>query len=78
MAHEVRNNYCWSCKYFGPDDDTQTPQVGHCYRRAPTRNAYDTQTTAGNMDMFAKILDARIVQCGEYVRMEGTIPDVPA
>jgi hypothetical protein len=42
------------------------------------RAAYDTQTTAGDMDMFAKILDARIVQCGEYVRMEGTIPDVPA
>lgn len=75
MAHEARANYCWSCKYFGPDTDATT--AGHCYRRAPTRNAYLTQDTAGDMDMFAKIVDGTLIQCGEYVRMEGTIPDVP-
>lgn len=78
MAHEARANYCWSCKYYGPDDDTTNPEQGHCYRKAPTRDAYLTQDTGGDMDMFAKIVDARIIQCGEYVRMEGTIPEEPA
>jgi hypothetical protein len=79
MAHETRNQYCWSCKYFDPDTDEVTQ--GHCMRRAPSRNDYDIGTlvvaTGGDYNMFPIILDATDVLCGDYERMEGTIPDIP-
>jgi len=77
MAHETRNQYCWSCKYFDPDTDELTS--GHCMRRAPSRLDYDlgTAVVGDDYNMFPIIADGTDVLCGDYERMEGTIPDIP-
>jgi hypothetical protein len=48
-------------------------------RRAPSRLDYDLGTAVGvdDYNMFPIIADGTDVLCGDYERMEGTIPDIP-
>jgi hypothetical protein len=79
MPHEPRANYCWSCKYFFPDDDTTPGGAGHCMRNAPNRESYNQATLTGDdLVMFPVVTDPDIVTCGKYVRMEGDIPTIPS
>lgn len=78
MAHEPRNQYCWSCKYF--EQDSTDNKNGWCMRHAPSRHDWDVSqamTVPDGWNVFAIIVDGTLIQCGEYERLMGEVPEIP-
>jgi len=48
-------------------------------RRAPKRIDYDigSLVVGDDYNLFPIIVDGTAVQCGEYQKMKGTVPDIP-
>lgn len=73
---EARSNHCVDCKYFFPTN-TEDPNAGYCFRRAPTRFDYNIGGSMFTFGMFSHTSFADITVCGDYARLPGAAPAPP-